>query len=179
MILDLIAAVIITYLFYRGYNKGLLKTVVDTLSIVVGIVIALKFSPLVIGYLQKAININPALEFILGFIIVFFAVMLLLRFIADKIEDLLEAIKINFINQIAGGVLMAAFGAFIIGSILLLMTNLKIINQEYAAQSTLFEYLTAVGREGGWVLETFKNLFSEFWTKFTATLDQVKDNLEK
>ncbi len=179
MILDLIAALVITYAFYRGYNKGLLKTIVNVLSIVVGIVVALKFSPTLIGYLQDVVNINPAVEFILGFLIVFFVVMLLMRFVADKIEDLLEAININLINQIAGGVLMGALASFIIGSILSLLANLRILNAEYAAQSTLYEFLTAAGREGGWVFEMFKNLFSEFWTKFNGTLDQIKDGLEK
>jgi len=112
MILDLIAALLITYGFYRGYSNGLIDTIVDTLSILVGLVVALKFSPLLINYLQKVVNLNPAIEFILGFLIVFFTVMLLLRFIADRMEDLLRAIKINFINQIAGGLLLGFVFAF-------------------------------------------------------------------
>ncbi len=178
MALDLISAILITYAFYRGYNRGLLKTVVDTLSIVVGIVVALNFSPQFIAYLQKIININPAIEFILGFIIVFFVVMILLRFIADKIESIFKAIKINFINQIAGGVLLGAFTTFIIGSIILLLTNLKIINLDYANQSKMYEFLLSAGQEGGWVMEMFKNLFSDFWNKFITTIDKVKDNLD-
>ena len=53
MILDLIAALIITYGFYRGYSNGLINTVVDTLSILVALVVALKFSPILIDYLQE------------------------------------------------------------------------------------------------------------------------------
>ena len=177
MILDLIAALIITYGFYRGYSKGLVSTVVDTLSILVGLVIALKFSPLLINYLQKVVNLNPAVEFILGFLIVFFVVILVLRFIGDKIEDILKAIKINFINQLAGGFLLAFVFSFLLGLLFLLLTNLKILNPEYAAQSTLYEYLIQISQEGGWIVESFKNLFSEFWTKFMTTIDSVKENL--
>ena len=79
MLIDLIAAVIISYAFYRGYSKGLINTVVDTLSILIGLVVALKFSPLLIDYIQDVVNINPAIEFILGFLIVFFFVMLILN----------------------------------------------------------------------------------------------------
>jgi len=179
MILDLIAALLITYGFYRGYSNGLIDTIVDTLSILVGLVVALKFSPLLINYLQKVVNLNPAIEFILGFLIVFFTVMLLLRFIADRMEDLLRAIKINFINQIAGGLLLGFVFAFCIGLLLLLLTNLKVLNADYASESTLYEHLIKISQEGGWVVESFKNLFSEFWTKFMTTIDSVKDNLEK
>ena len=178
MILDLVAALLITYGFYRGYSNGLINTVVDTLSILVGLVVALKFSPLLINYLQQVVNLNPALEFILGFIIVFFAVMLLLRFIGDKFEDLLKAIKINFINQLAGGLLLGFVFAFCLGLLLVLLTQLKVLNTDYAAQSTLYEHLIKVSEEGGWIVDTFKNLFGEFWTKFMSTMDSLKENLD-
>ncbi len=177
MILDLIAALIITYGFYRGYSNGLINTVVDTLSIVVALVVAPKFSPILIDYLQDAVNMNPAFEFVLGFLIVFFVVMLVLRFIGDKMEDLLKAIKLNFINQIAGGVLLGFVFSFCIGLLLVLLTNLKVINEGFASESTLYEYLVKISEEGGWIFDGFKNLFSEFWTKFIDTMDSVKENL--
>ena len=177
MILDLIAALIITYGFYRGYSNGLINTVVDTLSILVALVVALKFSPILIDYLQDAVNLNPAFEFVLGFLIVFFVVMLVLRFIGDKMEDLLKAIKLNFINQILGGVLLGFVFSFCIGLLLVLLTNLKVISEENASESTLYDYLIRVSEEGGWIFEGFKNLFSEFWTKFIDTMESVKENL--
>ena len=177
MILDLVAALVITYAFYRGYSNGLIDTVVDTLSILVGLVVALKFSPLLINYLQSVVNLNPAVEFILGFLIVFFAVMLFLRFIGDRMEDLLKAIKVNFINQLAGGFLLGFVAAFLIGMSFVLLTNLKILNADYAEQSTLYEHLVKISKEGGWLIESFKDLFSEFWSKFMTTIDSVKENL--
>ncbi len=179
MILDLIAALFITYGFYRGYSKGLIDTIVDTLSILVGLVAALMFSPILISYLQKVVNLNAGVEFILGFLIVFFVVMLLLRFIGDKMEALLRAVKINFVNQIAGGLLLGFLVAFLVGLLLLFLAELKILNQDYAAESTLYEYLIKITEEGGWIIDWFKDLFSEFWTKFMATIDSMKENLDK
>lgn len=178
MIIDLMAAVIITYGFYRGYSKGLINTVVDTLSILVGLVIALKFSPILIAYLQNVVNLNPSIEFILGFLIVFFAVILILRFIGERVEDLLKAIRINFINQLAGGALLGFVFAFCIGALLLLLTNLNILTNQATESSTLFEHLISVSRDGGWVFEKFKNLFTDFWDQFMSTVDQVKGRLE-
>lgn len=179
MIIDLFAAIVISYAFYRGYSKGLINTIVDTLSILVGLVVALKFSPLLIDYLQDMVNINPAFEFILGFLIVFFVVMLLLRFIAERIEGLLRAVNINILNQLAGGALLGLVAAFCIGALLALLANLKILSEGYIEQSSLFDHLVAVSQDGGWIFEKFKSLFSEFWQKFTGTLDQVKNNIDK
>jgi membrane protein required for colicin V production len=173
MLIDLIAAIFITYGFYRGYSKGLIKTVVDALSILVGLVIALKFSPLLISYLQQTVNLSPSIEFILGFLIVFFVVILILRFIADRIEDIFKAVKINFINQLAGGVLLGFLFTFCLGAFLLLLTNLSILPEPYTTQSTLYEHLIAVCREGTWVFELFKDMFTEFWEKFQSTIDRA------
>ena len=179
MIIDLLAAIIITYGFYRGYNRGLIGTVVDTLSILIGLVIALKFSPLLITHLQEIIHIHPSFEFILGFLIVFFAVMMVLRFIADKIEDLLKTVKLNFINQLAGGLTLGFVFAFCCGGLLMLLSNLKVLNQEYASESTLFGHLVTLTQDSSWVFGAFKEMFSEFWDKFISTVDEVKQGMEQ
>ena len=178
MVLDIIAALFIAYGFYRGFSKGLIDTVVDVMSILIGLVIAFASSPLLITFLQEKVNINGGIEFVLGFLIVFFVVMLTLRFIADKMESLLKATNTNFINQIAGGVLLGFVVAFLVGVILALLTNLNVINQEYASTSTLYDYLIDVRDEGGWIIEKFKTIFSDFWGKFTETVNTAKDSIE-
>jgi len=105
--------------------------------------------------------------------------MLLLRFIADKMEDILKAVKVNFVNQILGGALLGFVFAFCIGMLLSLLANFKILDEDFISQSTLYEYLIVVKDEGSWLFETFKNLFSEFWTKFMDTMNSVKENLSE
>ena len=98
-------------------------------------------------------GLKGPIEFILGFLIVFFFVMLILRFFGERIEDLLKAVKINFINQLAGGALLGLVAAFIIGGLLTLLSNLKILTEEYMTQSTLYDHLITVSRDGGWVVD--------------------------
>jgi hypothetical protein len=105
--------------------------------------------------------------------------MIGLRYIAKKLEDLLEAVNLNFVNQIAGGLVMGFLFAFMIGGLYLLLSKLKILNESYTAESTLYEHLIQLTKEGGWIIDSFKNLFSEFWEKFLKTTDQLKENLEK
>ena len=53
MIIDILAAIIISLGFYLGYQRGLIKTIFDTLSLMIGILAALKLSPWVIDALQS------------------------------------------------------------------------------------------------------------------------------
>ena len=79
MLIDIIVAIVISLGFYLGYSRGLIKTVFDSLSLVVGILAALKLSPIVINILQEIIKTSPAVTFLLGVVITFIGVMALLR----------------------------------------------------------------------------------------------------
>jgi len=83
MAIDIISALIISYAFYRGFTNGLIGTVVDTLSIVVGAVIALKFSPALTPHLQEAVNVGAFAPWI-SLILVFLVVLFVLRFIGKQ-----------------------------------------------------------------------------------------------
>jgi len=179
MVLDLIAVVLITYGFYKGYTRGLIKTVVDTLSILIALVITFKFSPMLIDYLGSILNFHPGVEFIMGVLFVFFFVLLLLRFIADKVENLFRAVGVNFINQIAGGALLGLVFAFGVGALLILATNLRLLPASVMDESRFYGHLVNVGNEGWVVFDAFKSIFSEFWAKFMDTLDQVKDRADQ
>ena len=51
MIFDIIVICLIALGFYLGYNRGLIKTVFDTLSLFIAVLAALKLSPIVINLL--------------------------------------------------------------------------------------------------------------------------------
>jgi membrane protein required for colicin V production len=175
MILDLISALIITYGFYVGYSRGLIKTVVDTLSIFVALIVAMKFSPIVIEYLKQILSFNEGVEFIIGLLFTFFFTLLVLKFIGDKIEDVFKAVGINFINQLAGGILLGLVFTMILGGLLALATNLKILSDTALAESRLYGHLMDVNEQSSGILQAFKSMFTDFWNVFMDTMDQVKE----
>ena len=99
MILDLVAVLIIVLGFYFGYQRGFIKTVFDTASLIIGIIAALKLSPLVISFIKSSLNLSPSISFILGIVLTFLLVMILIRFIGARLEDLFKAVNLNFINK--------------------------------------------------------------------------------
>jgi len=178
MVLDVIAALIIAYAFYRGFKKGLIDTVVDVMSILIALVCAIYFSPFLVDFLQDKINLDGGIGMIVAILIIFFAVMLTLRFIADKMEAVLKATNINFVNQIAGGVLLSFVVCSLVGMVYGYLTSIRIIDPEYAESSTLYGYISEVTKEGSWVMDKFKSMFSDFWQKFMEEVKSAKDSME-
>lgn len=174
MLLDIIVAIVISLGFYLGYARGLIKTVFDSLSLIIGIVAALKLSPIVINILQSLIQTTPAITFLVGVVITFIAVMALIRFIGRKLEDILEAVNINFINKIAGGTLQALFFAYLLSMGIWLVNNLKVLNPETKAASITYPLLEPLPEKGKAVFTSLKPVFSSFWDKTLEAMDGIK-----
>ncbi|MBK8346244.1 MAG: CvpA family protein [Saprospiraceae bacterium] len=174
MLLDIIVAIVISLGFYLGYTRGLIKTVFDSLSLVIGILAALKLSPIIIGILQDIIKTSPAVTFLLGVVITFIGVMALIRFIGKKLEDLLEAVNINFINKLAGGAVQGLFFAYIMSLALWLVNNLNVLNPETKAASITYPLLEPLPEKGKAVFTNLKPVFKDFWDKTVEAMDGIK-----
>ncbi|MBK9735892.1 MAG: CvpA family protein [Saprospiraceae bacterium] len=174
MLLDIIVAIVISLGFYLGYVRGLIKTVFDSLSLIIGILAALKLSPIVIGILQSIIKTSAAVTFLLGVVITFIAVMALIRFVGKKLEDILEAVHINFVNKIAGGALQGLFFAYILSLGLWLVNSLNVLNPETKAASITYGLLEPLPQKGKAVFMALKPLFQGFWDKTLEAMDSIK-----
>jgi len=179
MILDIIVAVAIAYGFYIGFSRGLIKTVLATLSILVAIVASLKLSPILMNALDSLLNIPSGAVFILGFVLTFVIVLAGIRFIGNKATDFLKTIKINFINQIAGGMFMAFFFAVLLsyGSALLINTNL--ISEEQRQSSIMLPMLAPLPEVSREAVKSFKPVFKGFYDKMLETMDEINNKTKE
>lgn len=174
MLLDVIVAIIITLGFYLGYSRGLIKTVFDTLSLIVGIVAALKLSPIVINILDGLLKMSPAITFILGIVLTFIGVMALIRFVGKKLEDLLSAVNINFVNKLAGGALQGIFFAYLLSLFLWLLSSIHLISPETQKASITYSALEPLPEKGKKVFTSLKPVFQGFWDKTLEAMDSIK-----
>ena len=175
MLLDLIVAIVVALGFYLGYTRGLIKTIFDSLSLVIGILAALKLSPIVINILQEIIKTSPAVTFLLGVVITFIGVMALIRDIGKKLEDMLEAVNINFVNKIAGGALQGLFFAYILSLGIWLVNSLNVLKPELKASSITYSLLEPLPEKGKALFISIKPLFKDFWDKTVQAMDGIKD----
>lgn len=175
MLIDILALILIVYGFYKGYSRGLINTVFDTLSIVIAIVASLKLSPLIIDVLDKVFKLNPGISFILGFVITFFIIMIFIRFIGKKLESVLKAVKINFVNQIAGGLVMAMVFAILFSGLLWLSNEVSLLPQKTKDQSITYPVLHTLPDVTIKTLKGLQPFFADFWAKTIETIDAIKD----
>jgi membrane protein required for colicin V production len=179
MLLDIIVAIIVTLGFYLGYSRGLIKTVFDAFSLLVAVVASLKLSPITMEIIQSLLKTSPAVTFLLGVVVTFLAVIMLIRFIGRKFEDILKAVNINFINKLAGGALQALFFAYLLSLFLWLLANIKIIKPEVQARSITWSLLEPLPEKGKAVFQSLKPVFTKFWDKTLEAMDSVKEKNEK
>jgi len=178
MIIDIIALIVIGLGLYSGYSKGLIKTIFDTLSILIAIVAALKLSPIVINLLEGILPLNASLVFIIGFIATFFLIMLLIRFVGKKLESLMKVVNINVINKILGAGLMALFYSLILSYGIWGVNKLQVIGEDTLASSKTYPMLSTLPEQSRNMFETVKPVFSDFWEKMVETMDGIKEKGE-
>lgn len=171
MVLDIIIILLIASGFYWGYSKGIVHTLFAIISIAVSLIIASKFGTVVADLLIGSFDFNPKSAFVIGMMILFFGSLLVVRFLGSRIEAMFEALNINFINKIAGGVLM--------GLIFLVITTMGVKFLEdknqtsgFVAESSVYPIVEPLGQSS-------YNLWLKIQPELRKYQDSVKDSLEK
>ena len=175
MILDLITALLISLGFYFGYQRGLIKTIFDTGSLLVAILAALKLSPIAIQFIKNSLNIDPTLAYILGIVLTFLLIIVMVRFIGKKMEDFFKAVNLNFINKISGGLLQALFFAVVLSFAVSLMDKVEMIKDETKVRSYSYTYLEVLPSISQELFIKLKPLFTEFWDATVEAMESVKE----
>lgn len=174
MFIDLIATLLILYGVYVGYSRGIIKTVFALISIMVGVLAALKLSPFMIELLQKIFHFHPGFTFILGFALTFILVLIVIRFVGKKLEDLLKVAQINFINKMLGGGIMAILFLVFYSYTLWGVDSLNLLSNKGKDSSMSYDYLTTLPSKTKDTVAKFKPYFDTFWNKLEDTFENIK-----
>lgn len=173
MVIDIIFFISAAYGFYVGYSKGIIKTVFSTLSIVLGLMAAMKFSPYMTSFLEDTFSKSP-LMFIAGFVVTFVGVMLLVRLLAKTVEGIFKTIKINALNKIAGGIFMSGFFILLFSILVWFGNEAKGIDTKTKETSFSYSYLEKIPIEARGVFMTLKPVFQDFWNYAMDSMDRMK-----
>lgn len=103
--LDAIIITLVLYGIIRGFMRGFIFELISSISLMVGLWIALKSSDAFNNYLVQQHIISEKLSRIWAFILVFILILLLLYFVGKLMEQILKIAQLNAINRILGGLL--------------------------------------------------------------------------
>lgn len=175
MFIDILVLVAIISGVWKGYQKGFLMALFNTLSLLVGLAAAVKLSSVVGPWLASSFQIESKYLPFISFALVLVAVVILIRFLASMIQKTLEAIKIGFINRIGGVALYLLLHLALISVLLFYLQKMGLLSDDIITQSTTAPYILpwgpAVLDAIGAILPIFKNMFNEL----NGFFDQIAD----
>lgn len=178
MILDIIVVLVVAFGFFAGYSRGLIKTVFDTMSLIIGILAAMKLSSYTIDALESMLNISTSITYLLGLVITFIIVMAIVRFVGRKIESVLKAANVNVINQLAGGAVQGLFFAFLLSMAIWTLGNYNVMKPETKEGSITYPYLEPLPEAGKALFTAVKPIFQEFWDNTVRAMESMGGKIE-
>jgi membrane protein required for colicin V production len=102
--------------FVLGLWKGFLRSLSALAGLVVGVVAALKYYPVVEPYLKKISSLDPHISIALAMIIIFVAVQAVFVLIRRALEALLSVTRLGWLDRIFGSAMGVAAGLLIVAA---------------------------------------------------------------
>lgn len=165
MIIDIIFAVIVILALFKGYSQGLIMGVFSFLSVIIALAAAVKLSAVVAGYIGNAVKVSEEWLPLLSFILVFIAVILLIRLAAKAVQRTFELVMLGWVNRLGGMLLFLAVYLLVYSVLLFYAEQMKIISPQTISESRTWNYIRPWGPrviDGlGSVLPFFRNMFLE------------------
>ncbi len=112
--IDLVILVIVAWAAYQGYKEGIVVQLGGIIGIVVGIFLAVKLCVAVGQWL----DIYGTLGNVIGFIVIFLAVVLVMAFLGRMLSKLFRFSGLGIFDKI-GGVILAAVKVLLVVGVLL------------------------------------------------------------
>ena len=144
MWIDIAFAIVVGLAFYQGYSRGIIGTVVSIAALVLGFVVAVRYSSPVTELLADLLNTPPtgALP-LLGFVVTFALTLAALRLLVKGVERLLATLQLTVVNKVLGGLAAAVIATFLLGMALIAVESAGLIPREQQRDSLTYEPLAA------------------------------------
>lgn len=144
-ILDIIILIPMIFAVYKGITKGFVYQASEIAGIVIGIFLALRFSPQIATYIGEFIKGDPHVIKVISFILVLILVMLLSSLLARLISQLLSLLLLGWLNKILGVIFALVKVAIIIGALVSVIFSLdwgitnRLLNSQLVKDSVLLQ----------------------------------------
>ena len=165
MIIDVFVLLLVVLAIYKGYSKGFVIAIFSVIALVVGIAAAMKLSVVVANYLQDHASLSGKWLPVLSFLIVFVAVVLLVRLGATFIEKTLKLALMGWLNRIAGMLLYMFVYLLLLSVLLFYAQQIHVVDAETFQASKTWVYIRPLGP---WAIEGLGKLIPWFRDMFAA-----------
>ena len=172
MYIDLFLGVFIIIGLVQGFHRGIVRTLFAIVSVIVGLLAALKFSPYVVNLFEHSLGLDPTLSLILGLLLTFFAIMWGIRWLGRGFEKTLKLVKLNFLNRILGALLFVALMIVTYSAIIWFLGRTELVTDEQKADSMSYPYLEQIPEYTSTAVEALRPVFKGFMDKVDAVINE-------
>lgn len=173
MYIDIALGITLAIGFFYGYSRGIIKTVFSLVSILVAIIAAMKLSPITITAFNNMMPNSPKIAYVAGFVVTFVVVMVLIRFIGNKLESIMKKSQVNFINKLMGASVMTVFFGIIYSFVIWFANEARLLSETQKDASISYYILEPIPDRARAQFENLKPVFREFWDKTVDTFERV------
>ena len=167
MLIDIIFLVFLVIGIIKGYRQGILKSIFTVASLIIGVLLALKFSYLASDYISQNIKVPPQWLPAISFAVVMIGALVVVQFIGKAIESLLKVIQLNFINRLGGMILWATIKILMLSIFVWLVNQTGGIKPELKAASITYPFLEFFG-------PTVINFIGEIFPPFKGIFESIE-----
>jgi membrane protein required for colicin V production len=177
MWIDILFLLFILLAIFKGLRQGFIIAVFSGLAFVIGLAAAMKLSAALAGYLKTSMHVSTRWLPVLAFLLVFLAVVLLVRWGARLAEAAVDLAMMGWLNKLAGVVLYAAVYTIILSVLLFYAVQVHIVSDKTVASSVSYTFIRpwgpAVIDEFGKFVPFFKGMFAQLEDFFGRLHDSL------
>ena len=139
--IDIVFLICMALAIWKGYSKGLVVALFSFVGMIVGMLLALKCSAVLAGWLGEETKLDakwlPFLAFLLIIIGVYFGV----RILAAMVQKSLEFAMLGWANRIGGILLYALLYSSVLILVLFYANQLQLLSSEVKADSQFYQFM--------------------------------------
>ncbi len=174
MWIDLLFLFLMLLAILRGLRHGLILSVLSALAYIVGLAAAIKLSATVALLLRNSMHLSTRWLPVLAFLLVFLAVVLVIRWGAKLAEATLDLAMMGWLNKLGGILLYAALYTVVLSILLFYAIRVHVVSRSTVTSSVIYPYIRSWGPVVigglGKLIPFFKDMFVQLEDFFSGTI---------
>ena len=147
--IDIILSLILFYGLFKGFTRGLINEAASLLSIVIGILGALTFTPIMESLLSYFLSEEKLPSSIILFTASLILIVLGINFFARNLTKFIKLVSLGGINKVLGGIFGISKYVLLISILFVFVDQFSFIfevfESNFLEESVMFESLKNVG----------------------------------
>lgn len=164
---DLVLLILAVFGAWGGYKQGFLMELVSLAGIILGIFLGFKLMGEVMLFLEEKFNIDESTLPYISFIVIFLAVLLLVRLLGSLVKNSIDKSFLGTVDQALGACLGMFRMLFMVSVVLWILDSLKLSpREEWVENSWLYPFTArlapAIADWAGQFIPFFREIFRQF-----------------